>query len=68
MVPLQVAEKRKLIKRNNMKKSGYTKDVIGYNDGGKKKSTKVASGQKVTRGAGPFGKAKGVGAPRKKSY
>ena len=64
-------------------KSGYGKDIIGYGDGGKKKGKtlsktnasglqmkggKLASGSRVTRGAGSFGKAKGVGAPRKRSY
>jgi hypothetical protein len=32
------------------------------------KGNKLASGQRVTKGAGSFGKSKGVGAPRKKSY
>jgi hypothetical protein len=32
------------------------------------KGNKLASGQKMTKGAGSFGKAKGIGAKRKKSY
>jgi hypothetical protein len=69
-----------------MKKSSYTKDVMGYGDpapkkksGGKvlmktnsqgmnMKGNKPATGSRMTKGSGPFGKAKGIGAPRKRSY
>jgi hypothetical protein len=65
-----------------MKKSGYTKDIMGYGSNPPKKKMgpkknasglqmkggKVASGSRVTKGAGAFGKAKGIGAPRKRSY